>query len=117
MVNDNSDTDSNTIHPTNPILQSFAASLIHRRFRGNLARAQFLLYRQALADHRRLSAVQIQRIFRGLQSRHQATLLSIVPSMSNPTDYKFPGFKVAVDLASPTFVKMNKGHHDCKSKY
>jgi hypothetical protein len=113
MVNDNSDTEQDTIPPTNPILRAFAATLIQRRFRGNNIRAQFLLYRQALADHCRLSAVQIQRIFRGLQSRQQATrglqsrqqatLLSFIPSMTTPTstDYEFPGFKVAVDLASP----------------
>jgi hypothetical protein len=102
MVNDNSDTDSDTINPTNPILQAFAASLIQRRFCGNNSRAQFLLYRQALANHRCLSTVQIQRIFRGLQSRQQATLISFIPSMSTSTDYEFSGFKVAVDLTSPT---------------
>jgi hypothetical protein len=44
-----------------------------------------------------LSASQIQRGFRA--SRTRAIPLPII--MSTPTDYEFPGFKVAVDLASP----------------
>jgi hypothetical protein len=95
MINDNSNIESNPI-----LLQAQAAILIQRRVRGNTSRAQFLLYLQALSDHRRLSAVQIQRGFRALRSRQQSTLLSFVPSMTT-TNYEFPGFKVAVDLASP----------------
>jgi hypothetical protein len=117
MINDNSNIESNPIllQAQAAILiqrrvrgnisraqfqQSQAARLIQRRVRGNTSRAQFLLYLQALSDHRRLSAVQIQRGFRALRSRQQSTLLSFVPSMTT-TNYEFPGFKVAVDLASP----------------
>ena len=65
-------TDSDTTTTPNPILQATAASLIQRLICGNISRCSQL-----------------------------STTRPIIPRMTSSTDYEFPGFKVAIDLASP----------------
>ena len=45
------------------------------------------------------AASLIQRLIRGDISR--STTRSLIPIMTTPTDYVFPGFKVAIDLSAP----------------